>query len=196
MRKNIKQFTLTEKNIDSIKPEDIVAITLASGGAMGDPGAIEIVNINLKVYYTHLGEIEIQKLKKIIPFIDAIQLGIDEVEGLSGNWTSLYTGFGNFLIIRPELKGPILDYINKNYSDTECSKTVELYTHWYDALDNYINWTRHHWDDFFEKLTADMPQEYKEFVKTKKGRKKFMDWYFESDHDEYPWAFFTKENME
>lgn len=51
------------------------------------------------------------------------------------------------------------------------------------------------WDNFFEDLTADMPQECKDFVKTKEGRGKFMHWYNKSDHDEYPWAFFTEENM-
>ena len=51
------------------------------------------------------------------------------------------------------------------------------------------------WDDFFEDLTTEMSQDCKDFVKTKEGRSKFMYWYFEGDHDEYPWAFFTEENM-
>ena len=51
------------------------------------------------------------------------------------------------------------------------------------------------WNNFFDNLTSEMPDECKDFVKTKEGRSKFMDWYFEDDHDEYPWAFFTEENM-
>ena len=51
------------------------------------------------------------------------------------------------------------------------------------------------WNDFFEDLTAGMPKECKDFVKTKEGRSKCMHWYFDGDHDEYPWAFFTEENM-
>ena len=51
------------------------------------------------------------------------------------------------------------------------------------------------WDDFFNDLTAEMPEECKDFVKTKDGRSKFMHWYYKGDHDEYPWAFFTEENM-
>lgn len=51
------------------------------------------------------------------------------------------------------------------------------------------------WDDFFEDLTSGMSKDCKDFVKTKEGRSKFMNWYFEGNHDEYPWAFFTEENM-
>ena len=49
------------------------------------------------------------------------------------------------------------------------------------------------WQDFFEKLTEGMSKERKQYLQTKEGRLKFMDWYFESDHDEYPWAFFEQE---
>ena len=52
------------------------------------------------------------------------------------------------------------------------------------------------WDEFFDKLTKDMPKERRQYLQTKEGRLKFMDWYFESDHDEYPWAFFEREKGE
>ena len=132
---------MTEKIIGDIKPEEVIAITLASGGAMGDPGAIEVVDKNLKMYYTHFGEIASEKLGKIIPFIEKIDEIFDclwrnsKVE-VDSNWAGLYMGFGNCLFVRPELKEPMLDYIKANYA--ECSPAVELYTHWYDTLKEVV----------------------------------------------------------
>jgi hypothetical protein len=212
MRKNIKQLILTEKSIGDIKPDDVVAITLASGGAMGDPGAVEITDKNLNVYYTHLSEISSEKLERIVPFIKKIDdifadIWVGDKVEIDGDWAGLYMGFGNCLFVRPELKEPMLNYIKANY--TECSSNVELYTHWYDTLKEVvkkdakmdketeakIKELNQIWDSFFEDLTAELSKECKDFVKTKEGRSKFMHWYFKGDHDEYPWAFFTEENM-
>ncbi len=141
MRKDILQTPLTDKNLKAIKPENVVAITMASNGAMGDPGAVEITDKKLDVYYTHLGEISSEKLKRIIPFIEKIDdifanIWTGGKVEIDGDWTGIYTGFGNCLFVRPELKEPMLDYIKANY--TECSPTVELYTHWYDALKEVV----------------------------------------------------------
>ena len=48
------------------------------------------------------------------------------------------------------------------------------------------------WDEFFADLTKDMSEDRKQYLQTKEGRLKFFDWYFEGDHDEYPWAFFDQ----
>ncbi|MBR3256574.1 hypothetical protein IKG10_02825 [Candidatus Saccharibacteria bacterium] len=41
---------LTEEMLASLKPNDIIAVTIAENGAMGDPGAIEIINKDLNMY--------------------------------------------------------------------------------------------------------------------------------------------------
>ena len=205
----IDHIDLTKAKLDKLKSNDLIAITMASGGAMGDPGAIELVGKDLKVYYTHFGDFDNKKLEKVIPFLNTLDVMFDTIKGLSDDWTGLYTGYGNYLFVRPELKAPIKKYIEENYSDSEVGPIVELYSHWYDALKEAVRANekidkeveakikefRQIWQDFFEDLTAEMSQERKDFVKTKKGRAKFMHWYYEGDHDEYPWAFFTEENM-
>ena len=129
-----KRIVLTEENLKSIEPKDIIAITMASGGAMGDPSAIELVDKNLKVYFTHFGEIDNSKLEKVIPFLNTLDVMFDDIKGTGDDWAGLYTGYGNYLFVRPELKEPILHFVEEKYSDTGLPLVVELYTHWYDAL--------------------------------------------------------------
>ena len=129
-----ERVDLSEEMLEFIKPEEIIAITMASGGAMGDPSAIELVDKDLKVYYTHFGDYDNSKLKRLIPFIDTIRAEFDKIDGVGDDWAGLYTGYGNYLFVRPELKAPILHFVEENYSNTEVPLVVELYSHWYDAL--------------------------------------------------------------
>ena len=129
-----ERIQLTEKNLKTIKPEDVIAITIATGGAMGDPGAIEIVDKDLKVYITHLSEIDTSKLEGVIPFINTLQVMFDDIAGAGDDWAGLYTGYGNYLFVRPELKEPILHFVEEKYGNTNLPLVVELYSHWYDAL--------------------------------------------------------------
>ena len=129
-----KHIDLSEELLESIKTEDIIAITMAAGGAMGDPGAIELVDKDLKVYYTHFGDISEEALKKAIPFLGTLRVEFDKIDGIGNDWAGLYTGYGNYLFVRPDLKEPILDFIKDNYGDSKLPPAVELYSHWYDAL--------------------------------------------------------------
>ncbi|MBR3256575.1 hypothetical protein IKG10_02830 [Candidatus Saccharibacteria bacterium] len=73
--------------------------------------------------------------KKIL-FLKSLSIAFGETNGLDKDWAGLYTGFGNYLFVRSKYKSGILDYIDKNYGDSGYSKTVELYSHWYDALNS------------------------------------------------------------
>jgi len=134
----IKHIDLTREKFDRLKNENLVAITMASGGAMGDPSAIELVDKNLNVYYTHFGDYSNEELEKVIPFLATLHVEFDNIKGTGDNWSGLYTGYGNYLFVRPKYKEPIEKYIEKNYSDSEVGLTVELYSHWYEALKNII----------------------------------------------------------
>lgn len=127
---------LTEKIIEELDANEIVAITLADGGAMGDPGAIMLVDKKLKKFCTHFGIIDDKKLVKVIPFLEKIKVNFDKVTGLDKDWDYIYTGFGNYLFIRPEFKDPILNYVEKNYKDPKLPSAVKIYGHWYEALKN------------------------------------------------------------
>lgn len=133
-RRAMERIKLTKESIKKLFPDDLIAITIAESGAMGDPDAIELVDKDLNLYYTHFGEIEESELERVIPFLKTLQLMFGNIEGLDKNWVGLYIGYGNYLFVRPELKEPILQFVEENYSDTEVSLTVELYSHWYDAL--------------------------------------------------------------
>ena len=133
-RSKKKYIELTNDILNGLNYDDLIAVTIAEGGAMGDPGAIEIVNSNLDIYHTHFREIDNNLLQEKIPFIKNLQIAFGEIDGLSKDWAGLYAGYGNYLFVRPEYKKPILEYINKKYGDTGMPITVELYSHWYDAI--------------------------------------------------------------
>ena len=138
MKKDTITIELTDELFKSLKTKDFIAITMAEGGAMGDPGAIEIVDKNLKLYHTHFGEIDDKLLREKIPFLNTLRIGFGDIDGLDKNWAGLYTGYGNYLFVKPKYEKPILKYINDNYGDTEMPTIVELYSHWYDALTEII----------------------------------------------------------
>ena len=98
----IDHIDLTKAKLDKLKSNDLIAITMASGGAMGAPGAIELVDKDLKVYYTHFGDFDNKKLEKVIPFLNTLDVMFDTIKGLSDDWAGLYTGYGNYLFVRPE----------------------------------------------------------------------------------------------
>lgn len=138
MRENVKMVELTNELFKELKTEDFIAITMAEGGAMGDPGAIEIADKDLNFYYTHFGEVDDKILEDKIPFLKTVQIRFNDVTGLGDDWDWLSTGFGNYLFIRPEYKEPLLKYINDNYSDSSTSGIAELYSHWHDGLKEIV----------------------------------------------------------
>lgn len=136
MKKDTTTIKLTNELFKSLKTKDFIATTMAEGGAMGDPGAIGIVDKDLKFYRTHFGEINDKILEDKIPFLKTVQIRLDGVTGFGDDWGYLYTGFGNHLFVRPEYKEPILKFIDKKCKDDgkDIPKVAKLYTHWYEAL--------------------------------------------------------------
>ena len=132
------RIILTEENINDIIPGDLIAVTIAENGAMGDPGAVELVNKELDVYCTHFGEIEKTKLEAAIPFLKSLGVFFGQVDGLSEDWEYLYAGYGNYLFLRPGLKDKVCDYIHDHYKDTGLPEMVELYSHWLEALEDVL----------------------------------------------------------
>lgn len=129
---------LTDKILASLDSKDFIAIALAVSGAMGDPGSINIVDRSLKIYHTHFGEIDEKILREKIPFLKTLKVCFDDIDGLGEDWAGLSTGYGNYLFVRPEYEKPILRYISDNYSDTGMREMLELYAHWYEALEEVI----------------------------------------------------------
>lgn len=128
-RKNA--IMLTEEKLKSLKVENFLAITIAEIGAMGDPGAIEFIDDKLNLYCTHFGEMSDSLLEEKIPFLKTVQIMFGSIKNLSDDWAGIYTGYGNYLFVRPEYKDGIINYIKDKYDDISVSS---LYIHWYEAL--------------------------------------------------------------
>ena len=78
---------LTKDNYNDYNLLDVVAISIASGGAMGDPGAIEMVTSKGEVFYANplYEDITIEQVLIACPILSEIELvpGIISFEVLS-----------------------------------------------------------------------------------------------------------------
>ena len=119
---------LSEEQIKNLNYEDIIAFTLAEGGAMGCPGNVEIVTyINEKLigYETNpvYGGIPYYKLYKAIPWLEKFSCGIGYVSNVGEGWKHIDTGFGNHLFIR--------NFMYDSFMEQAKDKRVsEVYTSW------------------------------------------------------------------
>lgn len=59
MKNNI--IDLTKNNIANLECENIITITIAEGGAMGEPNAFHVVTKSLEHYYTNLSDTDISR---------------------------------------------------------------------------------------------------------------------------------------
>lgn len=119
---------LSEEQVKNLNYEDIIAFTVAEGGAMGNPGNIEIVvskNDNLIGYETNpsYGGIPLYKLYKAIPWLEKLVVGIGYIANVGEGWTHINTGYGNHLFIREFMS----DSFEKKSKD---KKVSEIYVSW------------------------------------------------------------------
>lgn len=59
MKNNI--IDLTKNNIANLECENIIAITIAEGGAMGEPNSFHVVTKSLEHYYINLSDTDISR---------------------------------------------------------------------------------------------------------------------------------------
>lgn len=86
--------------LDKIKYDDIIAISIAENGAMGDPGAVIVLNKNLSQCYFHHYNIIPEKLKKKLPIFEGLRLEFGNAIITEKGWDIYYFGVGNYLFIR------------------------------------------------------------------------------------------------
>ena len=119
---------LSEEQVKKLNYEDIVAFTVAEGGAMGNPGNIEIVvskNDKLIGYETNpsYGGIPLYKLYKAIPWLEKLVVGLGYIANVGEGWTHVDTGYGNHLFIR--------DFMSDSFDEkTKDKKVSEIYVSW------------------------------------------------------------------
>ena len=132
------RITLNSKNVDIIKYDSVIAITVAEGGAMGDPNGIEIVLKDMSHYYYNLAytDINVDKFFEDNPVFKSIKCSIAQITQIDKNWNWFDMGFGNYMIIRQEyyekFNKALLKRIGKKYN------TGELYNSWYGILNEVM----------------------------------------------------------
>lgn len=127
-----KEIELSNEIFDSIDYNKIIAVTIAEGGAMGEPNGFYAVDDKFNLYHTNFayGKVNFEKLKnKFILFNE-------EVDMIEKNWSWFYMGFGNYLLVRTFLGETIKKFIDEYFSDVY--KHAELYDRWFYML-KYIN---------------------------------------------------------
>ena len=119
---------LSEEQIRNMDYEDIIAFTIAEGGAMGNPGNVEIIsyaNERLIGYETNpsYGGLPLYKLYKAIPWLERLAVGLGYVDNIGEGWNHIYTGYGNHLFVRDFIFDGLKDKI-------EGKKPSDIYVSW------------------------------------------------------------------
>ncbi|MBR5419251.1 hypothetical protein IK110_03320 [Candidatus Saccharibacteria bacterium] len=123
---------LSEEKLDDIQYGDVIALTIAESGAMGEPDAFYLVDKDLRIYYTNLRDFNFIKLANKITMLRTLNIFLGNAENVENGWKNFYMGFGNYLFVKNEYSERI-----QNFLDNECDKKNrcgELYCHWYSAL--------------------------------------------------------------
>lgn len=96
---------LNKDNYNDYDLSDLVAISIATGGAMGDAGAIEMVTSKGEVFYANplYEDITIEQVFIACPILSEIELGIFSCIKKPTGWNSIYLGYGNHLILHDSI---------------------------------------------------------------------------------------------
>lgn len=127
---------LDEKEYEALKRSDIAAFTIASYGAMGVPGIMEVVTkymdvlgVDIRTYQNMGNKYELTNVFDAygVPPLPLMQLG----EMDFGHWHAFYTGFGNVLLVAkkylPKAKEYIMNKLGEKWSCPDLySKRMEV----------------------------------------------------------------------
>ena len=125
---------LTNENIKNIKYDDVIAFTIAEGGAMGEPNGFYVVTKELLQYHLNFGTTDIKEiiLLEQFPILKTFSCFVSQVTNLEKGWNWFSMGFGNYLIVKNEYYDKVKDYIETNLG--EDWKPGELYQKWFDVI--------------------------------------------------------------
>lgn len=125
---------VTKDVLNQIDYENVIAIFIAEGGAMGEPNAFHAVLKDLTHYYTNLGEMDFTKEEffNALPVMGSFNCFCEQIMGLEDGWIWYNAGFGNYLIVRKEYKNKIDKYIKEHFKENW--QHGELYQNWLDML--------------------------------------------------------------
>lgn len=130
---------LSIKMLDKIKYKDIIMMSFAEPGAMGEPGGIIFLLNNLKAYHTNYcyDGMDIKNLYSIFPPLETIKCGFHEVKDLDDNWDWLDMGFGNYLFIRKDIYDDYVKLVEQEI--TEEPREGHLYNRWIELAEQLLS---------------------------------------------------------
>ena len=129
-----KIIEITKENLATIRYEDVVAMTIAEGGAMGEANGFYVAMKNYDLYHTNFGNSQVtqEQLYETFPLLKTFNCFFGEAGGLNGEWEYFNMGFGNYLIVRQEYYDVIKNYIKDNLPDDY--QHGPLYRNWYNII--------------------------------------------------------------
>ena len=135
---NDEIIRLDKDNIKDINYDDVVAITIAEGGAMGEANAFHVVLKDLRHYYINLGIADFSKedFFRTFPVMKTFSCFFGNVNNLENGWKWYYMGFGNYFLVREEYFELVGKYIKENFG--EDLGDGRLYQKWYNVLEKAI----------------------------------------------------------
>ena len=96
---------LTKDNYKDYQLNEVVALSIAESGAMGEPGNFEIVTNKGEVYIANplYDDISLQAVFEFCPILFHIRIGTTGCISKPNGWQYLYLGFGNHLFINDSI---------------------------------------------------------------------------------------------
>ena len=96
-------------DIATLHYEEIMVFMLAECGAMGEPGAVNIITQEDQgphIYHANycFGDFDMDKLAEVFTPLQTFNCGIfGDVSGIASGWNHVYLGAGNHLLVRDKL---------------------------------------------------------------------------------------------
>lgn len=99
-------YEMNTKDIKKLHYKDIMLFMLAEGGAMGEPGAVNIITKgknDIQILHANYcyGDFDMDKLAEVFIPLQTFDCGIfGNVSGVAPGWNHVYLGVGNHLLVR------------------------------------------------------------------------------------------------
>ena len=123
-----KVINIDEKNYCDYVNLNVVAFSLAYGGAMGSPGEILVVTKEALVYRMNYvyGNMTIEMCDEVCPQLKDCEFGMFDVDKTPIGWKGVRLGFGNFLVLSDPIYNTLKDEILDMSVDILYSRWLEM----------------------------------------------------------------------
>ena len=107
----IKVCPIGNADIAKLQYDDIMVVALGESGAMGEPGALNIIckkRGKVKAYHVNFcyGDFDMDKFAQAFIPLQTFDCGVfGDVSGVAEGWKHIYMGAGNHLLVRDTIAG-------------------------------------------------------------------------------------------